>query len=79
MREARSREVDLVLISSNAFLDRGGLMSGDATGIICGDEQDWKGGSVGKSVGEAIGLGFEILPQSSERTCSYTLGQTIVF
>jgi hypothetical protein len=54
-------------------------MSGDATGINCDDEQDWKGESVGKSVGEAIGLGFEILPQSSERTCSYTLGRTIAF
>ena len=54
-------------------------MSGNATRMNLGDEQDWKGGSVSKSVGEAVGLGFEILPQSSERTCSYRLGEIIAF
>jgi hypothetical protein len=54
-------------------------MSGNATGINFGDEQDWREKVFENQLEKRQVLGFEILPQSSERTCSQSLGRMIAF
>ena len=41
-----SRRLEFTNFPRSPFLDREGLMSGDATGINYGDEQEWWRGSV---------------------------------